>query len=167
MFRNLSVRDAACLLLRVSLGVIFLVHGVEKVSHDLGTSWEPEFGKLTNVALAWGELVGGVAMLLGLLTRLTAIGFGFVMACALYVVGTTKGFQGTPDVVIKGFDYLRVGAEFPFALLLQCVAVLLLGGGAFSVDRCLRRSRAAKAGPGAVGVPHFDPAKAAAESSPN
>jgi putative oxidoreductase len=171
MLRNLSTRDAAALLLRISLGVIFIVHGSAKVSHDMGASWEGEFPTWMNVALAWGELIGGVAMLLGLLTRVTAVGFGIVMGCALYMVGTIKGFMGTPDIVIRGFDYLRVGSEFPFALLFQCGALALMGGGALSLDRLLLpRLLGAKkdvqlASP-PVGAPHLDVAQAPAETSP-
>jgi putative oxidoreductase len=169
MFSTVFTRDAACLMLRLGLGVIFLVHGSEKVSHDWGTSWEPEFGTITNAILAWGELVGGAAMLVGLFTRVTAVCFSFVMVCALYMVGSLQGFQGNPNLVIKGFDYMRVGAEFPFALLLQCFAVLLLGGGAFSVDHCLRRyrtSQSATAAP-AIAPPHINVLGAPAETRPH
>jgi putative oxidoreductase len=168
MFRNLNTLDLACVALRLSLGVIFVVHGLDKVSHHWGTDWEPEVGTLTNVVLAWCELVGGSALLLGLLTRVAALGFGFVMCCAIFVVGSVKGFQGEPDKIIRGFDYMRVGSEFPFALLFQCIALMLLGGGAYSVDRFLRR-RAAQPAKGAapVGAPHMDAAASPAEPSPH
>jgi putative oxidoreductase len=167
MFRNVNTRDLACMALRLSLGVIFVVHGLDKISHNWGTDWEPEVGTAPNLALAWGELVGGGALLLGLLTRVTAAGFGFVMCCALYVVGSVKGFQGESERVIRGFDYMRVGSEFPFALLFQCIALMLLGGGAYSVDHYLRRRTAQPAkGDPAVGAPHMDAAASPAETSP-
>ncbi len=167
MLRNLSTRDLACLLLRVSLGVIFIVHGSAKISHEMGTAWEREFAPWLNALLAYGELVGGIAMLLGLLTRVTAGGFAVVMCAALYVVSTVEGFTGIPDTVIKSFDYLHVGSEFPFALLFQCGALLLLGGGALSVDHyLLPRLRGAKGAAKPFGEPHMDVATTPAETSP-
>jgi uncharacterized membrane protein YphA (DoxX/SURF4 family) len=170
MLRNLSTRDLACLMLRVSLGVIFIVHGCAKIQHEMGTSWEREFPAWMNAALAWGELVGGIALVLGVFTRVIAGAFAITMCCALYVVGTVKGFTGIPDTVIKTFDYLRVGAEFPFALLFQCGALLLLGGGALSVDHYLlprlRRGKEVKGEAKGFGEPHVDVAPAPAPTSP-
>jgi putative oxidoreductase len=74
--------------------------------------------------VAWGELVGGIALALGFLTRIAALGIGCIMAGAIY---TTTG--------LKGFDILKGGFEYDFVLLVLCAGVFLLGGGYLSGDR--------------------------------
>ncbi len=176
MSKHLSARDAACLVLRLGLGIIFIVHGFDKISHhDWGTTWERELGTPTQVLVAWTELIGGLMVLVGFLGRIGAAGLACVMAGALYLVGTTKGFVGDESATAApAFSYLAVGAEYNFALLAQCVAVMILGSGALSVDRFLprgrRAARLAAAGHPAVAPPHMEvtpaPAPAPVETTP-
>jgi putative oxidoreductase len=149
MIRNLSVRDGASLVLRVGLAVIFILHGYVKVKNNWGTGWWEELGPIFQPVVAWTELIGGIALLLGVLTRLAALALICDMLGALYIVGISKGFMpGEFAPRSQILSYLDVGAEYNFALLIQCAALLLLGGGMLSVDYCLRRrSRTATAPP--------------------
>jgi putative oxidoreductase len=128
---NTFVRDAVVpLLLRLGLAAVFLYHGTDLVSKDLGAGWNPNLPGPAQVAVAWGELLGGLAMALGLLTRLAALGLIVIMAGAIVLVHAPHGF-----------DIQKHGWEYNFVLIVVAVAVFLLGSGPFGVDRWLRFRR--------------------------
>ena len=83
----------------------------------------------TQLAVAWGEILAGVALLLGLLTRLSALAMIIVQVGALATVTWAKGFA------LEG----GVGYEYNVALMAMCLAVALTGGGNLSVDRLIWR----------------------------
>jgi len=85
----------------------------------------------TQMAVAWGEVVGGVALLLGLLTRLSALGMIIIQVGAIATVTWARGFSFT-----EGGGY-----EFNLALLGMCLAVALGGAGHWSVDYCLKQRK--------------------------
>lgn len=143
----------AALVLRVGLAVIFLYHGWHKIAGEenyYGASWadtlwrersvpKPESLSFpaVQIAVAWGELLGGGALLLGLLTRLAALGMLIIQIGAIYLVTFSRGFTFRGDV----------GYEYNVALLTMCLAVLVLGGGALALDRLFTSS-----GPGTTSV---------------
>jgi putative oxidoreductase len=128
---NTFVRDAVVpLLLRLGLAAVFLYHGSQLVSKNLGAGWAPDLPVPAQVAAAWGQLLGGVAMLIGLLTRLAALGLIVIMAGAIALVHAPNGF-----------DIRHGGWEYNFVLIVVCVAVILLGSGLIGVDRWLRFRR--------------------------
>lgn len=83
------------------------------------------------MAVAWGELVGGIALVLGLLTRLSALLLVVIQMGAITTVTWEKGFS-----FAEGGGY-----EYNLALIAMCLATALLGGGRLSVDRCWRAWR--------------------------
>jgi uncharacterized membrane protein YphA (DoxX/SURF4 family) len=87
----------------------------------------PLVGTIAQFAVAWGEVVGGAALLLGFLTRLAALGMVIIQAGAIYTVTGAKGFSTTTGA----------GYEYNVALIAMCLAIILLGGGALTVDRLL------------------------------
>jgi uncharacterized membrane protein YphA (DoxX/SURF4 family) len=93
--------------------------------------------------VAWGELLGGIALLLGLLTRLAALGLIVIQVGAICTVTFQRGFAP-----LGGAGY-----EYNVALIAMCVALFLLGSGALAVDRRLWRRRAAPAAPAEQSVP--------------
>src|SRR5262249_44448100 len=105
MFDTLAKNTLGPLILRVALGVIFIYHGLGKVNAatEWGATWEqkanpnnpnPHPGHL-QMAFAWGELIGGFALALGLLTRLAALGIIALMVGAIYEVHWPR-FEGDP-----------------------------------------------------------------------
>jgi uncharacterized membrane protein YphA (DoxX/SURF4 family) len=94
------------------------------------------------VAVAWGEVVGGLALLAGILTRLAALGILVIQVGAIWTVTWAKGFS-----FADGGGY-----EFNLALLAMCIALAILGGGALSVDHLLRRRKRQAAHPAPVAV---------------
>jgi len=132
----------AVTLVRVTLGVVFFAHGAQKV---LG--WWGGAG-LSNTVLHLGsvgvsrpaayavcfvELLGGIALMLGLLTRPAALAVALVMLGAIVKVHARWGFfinwMQTPG---RGH-----GIEADLAYLAMALACLLAGGGALSLDRVL------------------------------
>lgn len=126
----------ALLVLRVALGLVFVVHGGQKV-FETGLSGTAEtFGNigipvagLAGPAVALVELLGGIAVLLGLLTRWAALGIAVVMAGAVLLVHLPQGF------------FLPRGYEFALVNFLVACALVLAGPGAYSVDAGLSRRR--------------------------
>jgi putative oxidoreductase len=117
------------------MGAAFLFHGWPKIQNPFG--WMgPESsmpGVLQSLA-ALAEFGGGLALILGLLTRLACLGIGGTMVVALVTVHLPKGdpFVGKPGS--PSFE--------PAAVYLACaLLVLLLGPGRFSLDALLFRSR--------------------------
>jgi len=123
--------------LRVVVGMVFLVHGGQKlfvfgfggVAAFLGQVGIPAPG-LAAVILTAVESLGGLALLLGLFTRWAAIPLAIVMLVAILTVHLKAGF------------FLPNGYEFALTLLGANVALALLGSGEASVDGVLEKRRA-------------------------
>jgi putative oxidoreductase len=100
---------------------------MDQVSKSGGTAWNPDMPVAQQVAVAWGELLGGIAMLLGFLTRLAALGLIVIMAGAIALVHWPNGFS-----IIQG------GYEYNIVLIGICIALILTGGGPLAMDRWFR-----------------------------
>ncbi len=84
------------LLVRVALGLVFLMHGWMKVHNaDMVNGMFTGFGFPTGTAefITWLEVIGGVALILGIIPRIFAILFGIEMLVAIYVTGISSGYQ--------------------------------------------------------------------------
>jgi putative oxidoreductase len=86
---------------------------------------------LSGPLIALLEFFGGIALALGLLTRLVALGFVCDMLGAILLVQLKNGFS-------------RYGLEF--MLLGASLALALAGAGRFSIDRVLADRQARKEG---------------------
>ena len=127
--------------LRFALGVIFVAHGAQKV---LGSFSGPGLAKWLSFpapfpfmrpawlwmgAAAFAELIGGLLLILGLLTRVGA----FLLFCTMLVAVVGPHW--------KGGLFLPEGFEYALALLAGTLALLLSGGGMASVDLALSSGR--------------------------
>jgi putative oxidoreductase len=130
------------LVLRLSLGLILLSQGYLKLVVGEGYKWVPEDIELdpnTATLIAWAEVVGGAALVFGLLTRLATIGIGVIQAGAIFLVMGHRDF--IPNQMLhrpRGFSF-EVGWEYNFAILAMCFSLLILGAGALSLDHFIRR----------------------------
>ena len=138
----MSYASWSTLVVRVVLGVIFFAHGAQKVLGWFGGyGLKGTVGYLTSIGLAlpvaylvcFFELLGGIGLILGLLTRVAALAVIVVMIGAIAKVHWQHGFfvnwSLTPG---KGHGY-----EANLAFLAMAVACLIAGGGALSLDRLL------------------------------
>lgn len=129
--------DAGLAVLRVIAGIVFAAHGGQKlfvygfggVTAAFGQMGVPLPG-VTGPLVALVELLGGLALIFGLLTRLAALGLSVVMLGAILMVHLAGGF------------FLPSGVEFALALFGAAAALALTGPGEFSLDAVLGRRRA-------------------------
>jgi putative oxidoreductase len=120
--------DWGRLVLRVVLGLIFAVHGAQKVfifGLDGTAGFMAKVGvplpTLAAIVVMTVELLGGIALILGVATRVAAALIGIEMVVAILLVSINRGFIG--------------GYEFELMLLASAVGVALLGAGVLSLDR--------------------------------
>jgi putative oxidoreductase len=121
------------LLLRLVLGAVFIFHGWHMIGIDGGANWSQGPNALPvplQLAVAWGELIGGIAMVVGFLTRLAALGLIVIMAGAIAHVHWEHGF----DITQGGFEY-------NVTLIVICLCLFLGGPGPLSIDWIFRLRR--------------------------
>jgi putative oxidoreductase len=128
--------DIALLVLRLAAGFSFFMHGYQKVfGMGIGgvTGFFTQLGiPLPGVAapiISFLELVGGLALIFGVFTRV----FGFLLACDVAVATLT--------VHIKNGYLGQGGSELTILLAAMGLTLALAGAGAFAVDAMLARRR--------------------------
>ena len=109
--------DWGLLAMRLAICIIFLAHGPKKLSGAQG-------GFMLFIGIC--ETLGALAMLLGFLTQLAAMGLGIIMLGAMY---KKKFTWHVPFSTMSG-----IGWEFDLMILGACLALITLGAGAMSVD---------------------------------
>lgn len=115
--------------LRVVTGIVFLVHGYQKLFqfgiHGVAGMFG-HFGiplpMVSAVVVSFVEFVGGILLITGLATRVAAALNGIDMVVAILVVHLKNGFSGP------------MGFEHPFTLLGACICLVLAGGGALATQ---------------------------------
>lgn len=123
--------------LRIPVGAILVAHGAQKLFGWFGgyglegtgqfmASIGLEPGYLMALLAGSAEFFGGIALIVGLLTRPAAFVVAFTMVVALFSVH----FQ-------NGLFLANNGYEYALALLAASVALVLEGAGALALDRVI------------------------------
>lgn len=127
-------QDLAFFVLRVVTGIVFMLHGWQKlemgltgVSGFLGGLGFP-MPMVFAVLLIAAELLGGIMLIVGALTRFAAQILTFVSLVALLTVHVKNGFF----LQTGGYEYILV-------LFAACVALAVTGAGKWSLDHRLWR----------------------------
>ncbi len=148
MFRKLlqTSGELAPMVLRLVLGIVFFAHGSQKMLGWFGgygldatmNAFTKGMGipaPLAFLAIA-AEFFGGRGLIAGLLTRVAAFGIASVMVVAVVKVHSQFGLFMNWAGNQKG-----EGFEYHALVIAITVALMIAGGGAFSADLFLSRSR--------------------------
>lgn len=136
-------RDYGITVLRITLGVVFVMHGYLG-GFVYGPAGVAAFNASKGIPLpkvtAWfvilGHCLGGVSLILGYLTRLGALIHVIIMGGAIFFVHLGQGFFLHGIIVDSAAGKATVGGyEYSFVLLLASVAILLLGSGPLALDK--------------------------------
>jgi putative oxidoreductase len=128
--------DIALLFIRAIIGAIFIAHGWQKL-------FVFGFGGVTGAFTQMGvplagvlgpfvallEFFGGIALMIGLATRVVALGLAFNMVVAILLVHLKGGF------------FNPGGVEFPLSLFAALLLLTLTGAGSISSDRAVASRR--------------------------
>lgn len=123
-------RSYGVAILRLTLGILFFREGAMKLFGWFGGGgWAATCAYFAQLGIpfpefnAWlvagTEFFGGIALVLGLLTRLAAIPIGIVMITAILTA------------------HLDGGWAYPLVILVSCLALIEQGAGALSADQFL------------------------------
>lgn len=125
--------DYAPLVLRLAVGFVFLAHGYQKLM-VLGVDQFAGFlgmlgvfmPSLFSLVITMLEVVGGVALILGLLSHIFAKLFAFEMLAAFFLVHMKNG------VFVENGGY-----ELVLVLFVASSAIMILGSGKWALDSLL------------------------------
>ncbi|MGA3193458.1 MAG: DoxX family protein [Terriglobales bacterium] len=133
--------DVALTTLRLVLGVVFFAHGAQLMLGWFGgPGFHAAMGFFTHAGMPapvaflviCAQFFGALGLIVGLLTRIAALGIGAVMIGAIFMVHLPNGFFMNWMGTQKG-----EGFEYHLLVLAMAAALLLRGGGKFSVDHAL------------------------------
>ena len=129
----------SALALRLPIGIIFAAHGAQKLFGWFGgyglegtAGWMDSIGLSPGMLMALlagaAEFFGGLALIIGLLTRPAAAALAVAMLVAIFAVHFENGLFMANN-----------GYEFGLALLAASVSLLFSGAGKLSVDELLAK----------------------------
>ncbi|REG84417.1 DoxX family protein [Marinomonas pollencensis] len=128
----------SALILRAPIGIILMAHGAQKLFGwfgGYGLEGTGQFmaslglnpGYLMAFLAGSAEFFGGLALLIGLLTRPAAFVVAFTMLIAIFSVHISHGLFASNG-----------GYEYALSLFVVAVAILIQGAGRFSVDKAIQ-----------------------------
>jgi putative oxidoreductase len=136
-----TTNDTSPLIARLAAGIVMFPHGAQKV---FGWFGGPGFVGIMGLLHAMhipaaiavldpiAEFFGSIALVIGLLSRVAALGILCVMLAAVGLVHYANGF-------FMNWSGQQHGEGFEYHLLMiaLCLIVIVKGGGAWSADRAL------------------------------
>ena len=130
--REMDKLGVSTLLLRLVLGISFFIHGLAKFQGGIDNTvgWFESIGILGFFAYAVAilELVGGIALILGIGTRVISALFIVLMIGAIVTVKLSIGFLGTAEMA---------GYELDLAFLVIALFLAINGSKFLSIDEAI------------------------------
>lgn len=124
--------------IRIAVGLVFLMHGGQKLfvfgvagTADIMSKLGIPLPTIAAIVVITVELLGGLAILLGVFSRTAGALLAFEMMVAILVARLHGGF------------FAPYGYEFELTLLMVCLAFAVSGPGGASLEEMWRRSSAA------------------------
>lgn len=133
-----SIEPLALALLRITVGVIMAVHGWEKLNAipqmtEAFTAMGLPAPKMMVYLAISGEFLGGLGLIVGLLTPIAAFGVFATMAVAVFKVHWANGLMAKNN-----------GFEYPMTLMFVALYFMVRGAGPLSLDGlCCRKKKSA------------------------
>ena len=140
-----QLSEVALLVVRVIVGIIIGAHGWQKLTvigpANFGQSFLAQSGVPLPIFMGYvvtcTEVIGGILLIVGLLSRLAALLLTINLVIATLLVNIHVGLLSSTD---------GVGAELPLALIAGFLAILSAGPGRLSLDYLLGVEREAAEG---------------------
>ena len=142
---TLAAEDIGLFVLRLALGVIFIAHGGQKLFGLFGgpglSATVDAFDKFMGIPAplaylaVFTEFFGGVALVVGLFSRLAGLGLAVTMVVATLKAHLANGFfltSGQPP-------YSAIGYEYNLALFAMALAMVFTGPGRLALSDIERR----------------------------
>lgn len=124
----MKLQNCGLTVLRIVVGIVFLMHGYQKLFKFGFHGVAGMFGHMgiplplaAAIIVSLVEFVGGILLIAGLAVRVAAVLIACDMMVAILKVHLPRGF------------FNPAGFEFPLTLLAAAICLALAGGGCFSV----------------------------------
>jgi putative oxidoreductase len=131
----MNKNEVGIVILRVVLGLIFFVHGLSKfqggITNTVGFFDSIGIPGFMAYVIALIELIGGIALVLGIGTQIVSVLFAVIMLGAIFTVKLPAGLLGNGQMA---------GYELELALLAMSIYFVFANKSAFSLDNKLFRS---------------------------
>ena len=124
-----TLHDIVQMGMRTVVGIIFIVHGFGKFGNPGFGSWISSMGipAEMQIPIAFAELIPGILLIIGVLTRISASVISIVMIGAIFVVKGASSLTG------------EHGYELDLILLTACLVVIVAGPGRVSVSHAVKK----------------------------
>lgn len=126
--REKILNDVVFMGLRSAIGVIFILHGMSKFNPGFANNL-PNMGLPIEmqIPLALAELVPGILIIVGVLSRLSASLISVVMLGAIFMVKGAKSITG------------QGGVEIDLILLASVLVIMIVGPGRISIAQAIKK----------------------------
>lgn len=147
-YTDIMVVSIGLLFIRIFTGALFLIHGAPKLFGSSRKAMRDSMKQLGISgplfdAVALLEVLGGIALILGFLTRIAGILFSLEMIgttilyiTKLYYLPIPRGYMEQAFKSTRGY---MSGWELDTVLLASSIAISLIGPGTLSIDYLLTR----------------------------
>lgn len=130
--RMVQKNEIGALILRITLGILFLIHGVVKfqggIENTVGWFESINIPGFMAYVVALLEVIGGIALIIGFATRLVSILFALLMVGATITAKLPVGLLGNGQMA---------GYELDLAFLAIAVYLAINGSKLLSISRLL------------------------------
>ena len=123
------LNDVVFLGLRLTVGVMFIIHGYGKFGNDGFVSWISSIGIPGELAIiiALAEVIPGILLIIGILNRISASIISMVMLGAIFHVKGAQSITGDK------------GIELDLILLAVALVIIVAGPGRISLSQMIKK----------------------------
>ena len=126
--KKMILHDITHFGLRLVVGVIFIAHSIGKFDPGFaGFIAKQGLPPEMQIPIALAELVPGILLIVGVLTRISGVIISLVMLGAIFVVRGAQSLTGDG------------GYEFDLILLAACLVVIAIGPGRISLSTVIKK----------------------------